>query len=260
MDVDEPLRHDGLIGQRIGAFRLTRLLGKGGMAAVFLGEREGGDFAQRVAVKLLRRGLYSEIEQRLFRRERRLLAGLDHPHIARLIDGGVTAAGIPYLIIEYVDGEAITTHAARRSLDVRQRLELFLIVCRAVEAAHRALIVHRDLKPSNILVSSDGKVKLLDFGIAKLLEERRPQNATIAVLYAGIRCAGTVANATITTATDVFALGILLARTPRRPAAAEAIRCKRRRRLPESTTAGAVHCPTAATAAPSCAAISTRSC
>ena len=117
MAADEPLRPEGLIGQSIGAFRLTRLLGKGGMAVVFLGEREGGDFQQRVAVKLLRRGLYSEIEQRLFRRERQLLAGLEHPNIAHLIDGGVTAAGIPYLIIEYVDGDSLTRHAADRCLE-----------------------------------------------------------------------------------------------------------------------------------------------
>src|SRR5262249_12398238 len=155
----------GLIGQRFGAFRLTELIGRGGMAAVFLGRREDGDFEQRVAVKVLRRGLYSDVEQRLFRRERQLLAALEHPNIARLIDGGLTAAGVPYLVIEYVDGMAITSYAAQRLLDVRDRLRLFLVVCRAVEAAHRALIVHRDIKPSNILVSADGNVKLLDFGI-----------------------------------------------------------------------------------------------
>ncbi len=209
MAAEEPLRPDGLVGQRIGAFRLVRLLGQGGMAAVFLGEREGGDFVQRVAVKLLQRGLYSEIEQRLFRRERQLLAGLEHPNIARLIDGGITAAGIPYLVIEYVDGEPITRHAADRLLDVRQRLELFLIVCRAVEAAHRALIVHRDIKPSNILVSSDGMVKLLDFGIAKLLEEDS-QSPTVGVFTPEYAAPEQLASAAVTTATDVYALGVLL--------------------------------------------------
>ena len=148
-----------------------RLLGKGGMAAVFLGEREGGDFRQHVAMKLLRRGLYSEIEQRLFQRERQVLASLNHPNIARLIDGGVTDAGVPYLVMEYVDGVPITRYASAHALDARARLALFLTVCRAVEAAHRALIVHRDIKPSNILVADDGTVKLLDFGIAKLLED-----------------------------------------------------------------------------------------
>jgi len=209
MAAEEPLRPDGLVGQRIGAFRLVRLLGQGGMAAVFLGEREGGDFDQRVAVKLLQRGLYSEIEQRLFRRERQLLAGLEHPNIARLIDGGVTAAGIPYLVIEYVDGDPITRHVADRRLEVRQRLQLFLIVCRAVEAAHRALIVHRDIKPSNILVASDGTVKLLDFGIAKLLEEDS-QSPTVGVFTPEYAAPEQLASAAVTTATDVYALGVLL--------------------------------------------------
>jgi serine/threonine-protein kinase len=145
MDVDETLNPGSMLGQHVGAFKLTRLLGRGGMAVVFLGERDNGDFKQCVAVKLLQRGLFSEIEQRLFRRERQLLASLEHPNIARLIDGGVTPTGIPYLALEYVDGEAVTTYAADRHLDVRKRLALFLIVCRAVEAAHRALIVHRDI-------------------------------------------------------------------------------------------------------------------
>ncbi len=206
---DEPLRPEGLIGRSIGVFRLTRLIGKGGMAAVFLGAREGADFEQRVAVKLLRRGLYSEVEQRLFRRERQLLAGLDHPNIARLIDGGVTAAGIPYLVIEYVDGEPITHHASEHGMGVRERLNLFLIVCRAVEAAHRALIVHRDIKPSNIMVATDGTVKLLDFGIAKLLEDDT-ESATVGVFTPEYAAPEQFAGAQVTTATDVYALGVLL--------------------------------------------------
>ncbi|HEY7871354.1 MAG TPA: serine/threonine-protein kinase, partial [Rudaea sp.] len=165
------LAPEGLIGSRFGAFRLVRALGQGGMSAVFLGEREDADFRQQAAIKLLRRGLYSELEQRLFQRERRVLAALEHPHIARLIDGGVTAAGIPYLIMEYVDGLPITGYANTRSLDVHARVRLFVDVCRAVAEAHRNLIVHRDIKPSNILVAADGTVKLLDFGIAKLIEE-----------------------------------------------------------------------------------------
>jgi serine/threonine protein kinase len=209
MGADESLRPEGLIGHRIGAFRLIRLLGKGGMAAVFLGIREGADFEQHVAVKLLRRGLYSEIEQRLFQRERRLLASLDHPNIARLIDGGVTTAGIPYLVIDYVDGEPITRHAGARRLGVRERLQLFLIVCRAVDAAHRALIVHRDIKPSNIMVAADGTVKLLDFGIAKLLDED-VESATIGVFTPDYAAPEQLNGAPITTATDVYALGVLL--------------------------------------------------
>jgi len=198
-----------LVGQRIGAFRLARLLGTGGMAAVFLGVREDGDFRQQVAIKLLRRGLYSEVEQRLFLRERQVLASLNHPNIARLFDGGLTEAGVPYLVMEYVDGTLITRYAADRALDVRARLDLFLTVCRAVESAHRALIVHRDIKPSNILVATDGAVKLLDFGIAKLLEEN-VEGATIGVFTPDYAAPEQIAARPVTTATDVYALGVLL--------------------------------------------------
>ena len=123
-DLHDPvdLQTDGLIGSRIGGFRLLRLLGQGGMATVFLGERSSGDFEQRVAVKLLRRGLYSELEQRLFRRERQTLANLSHPNIAHLIDGGVTDTGIPYLVMEYVDGVPISEHVVQQQLDLRARL------------------------------------------------------------------------------------------------------------------------------------------
>lgn len=207
--IDDVPSENGWIGDRVGAFRLTRLLGKGGMAAVFQGERDTGDFQQRVAVKLLRRGLYSELEQRLFRREQQLLANLVHPNIAHLIDGGITSAGIPYLVLEYVDGKPVTIHSADLRLDVRQRLRLFLIVSRAVEAAHRALIVHRDIKPSNILVSTAGEVKLLDFGIAKLLEEDAAP-VTVAFFTPEYASPEQIANEPVTTATDVYSLGVLL--------------------------------------------------
>jgi serine/threonine-protein kinase len=209
LDAEAVVAPATLLGQRIGAFRLVRSLGKGGMAEVFLGERDGGDFIQRAAVKLLRRGLYSELEQRLFRRERQLLAGLDHPNIARLIDGGVTAAGIPYLALEFVAGEPITRYATQRRLPVRARVELFLVVCRAVDAAHRALIVHRDIKPSNIIVGADGTVKLLDFGIAKLLEDD-VEAPTVGVFTPDYAAPEQLAGAAVTTATDVYALGVLL--------------------------------------------------
>ncbi|MGY1519128.1 tetratricopeptide repeat protein [Luteimonas sp. A482] len=201
----------GMVGQRIGQFRLVRLLGQGGMATVFLAEREGADFAQQVAVKLLRRGLYSDVEQRLFRRERRTLSLLSHPNIARLVDGGVTAAGIPFLVMECVDGVPITRHAFEQRLDLRARLRLFVVVCGAVAAAHRQLIVHRDIKPSNILVTAEGEVKLLDFGIAKLLDE--DDGATIAgaaALTPGYAAPEQYAGGPVSTATDVYALGVLL--------------------------------------------------
>jgi len=205
------LHTDGLIGRQIGMFRIVRALGQGGMAAVFLGERVDADFAQQVAIKLLRRGLYSELEQRLFQRERQVLAALDHPNIARLIDGGVTDAGIPYLVMEHIDGVPITRYAEDNLLDVRGRVRLFLDVCRAVEAAHRNLIVHRDIKPSNVLVGAQGHVKLLDFGIAKLLEEDADQGpATVGVYTPDYAAPEQIAGGAITTATDVYGLGVLL--------------------------------------------------
>ena len=205
------LAPEGLIGSRIGAFRLVRALGQGGMSAVFLGQREDADFRQQAAIKLLRRGLYSELEQRLFQRERRVLAALEHPNIARLIDGGVTQAGIPYLVMEYVDGVPITQYAAARMLDVRARVRLFAGVCRAVAEAHRNLIVHRDIKPSNILVTADGTVKLLDFGIAKLIEEDNTDSTgTVGVFTPGYAAPEQLRGGAITTATDVYGLGVLL--------------------------------------------------
>lgn len=210
VDIEET-RPDSLLGQTIGAFRLVRLLGQGGMAAVFLGEREGADFAQRCAVKLLRRGLYSELEQRLFQRERRVLAALEHPNIARLVDGGVTDAGIPYLAMEYIDGVPITDYAATHRLDLHARLRLLLTATQAVEAAHRALIVHRDIKPSNLLVTADGTLKLLDFGIAKLLEEDGEDGTrTFGMFTPGYAAPEQRSGGAVTTATDVYALGVLL--------------------------------------------------
>ena len=197
----------GWVGREIAGFRLVRTLGEGGMAAVFLGERVGRDFTQQAAIKLLRRGLYSELEQRLFQRERRVLASLAHPNIARLIDGGVTDAGIPYLVLEYVDGVPITDHA--RGLDLRAKLELFRAVCAAVEAAHRALIVHRDIKPANILVTAQGEAKLLDFGIAKLIEDG-PEATVAGVFTRHYAAPEQLHGGTITTATDVYGLGVLL--------------------------------------------------
>ena len=201
----------GLVGTRIGVFRIERLLGQGGMSTVFLGRRDNGDFDQHVALKLLRRGLYSEAEQRLFRREQRVLASLSHPHIAHLLDGGITPAGIPYLVIEYIDGTPITEHAAARGLDLRSRLALFVVVCTAVAAAHRALIVHRDLKPANILVDHAGNVKLLDFGIAKLLADEEDETRTGHVaLTPGYAAPEQYSGSAISTATDVYGLGVVL--------------------------------------------------
>jgi serine/threonine-protein kinase len=201
------------IGRRVGAFRIERLLGEGGSASVYLAEREQAGFRQRVALKLLRQGLFRADDRALFERERRILAMLDHPHIARLIDGGVTDNGVPYIAMEYVDGEPITRHCDRQRMSVAPRIALFAEVCDVVAYAQRNLVVHRDLKPSNILVARDGTLKLLDFGIAKLLdvEADAARTATAMVrLTPGYAAPEQFAGGPVTTATDVHALGVLL--------------------------------------------------
>jgi serine/threonine-protein kinase len=159
-----------LIGTQVGPWKLVRELGHGGMGAVYLGERVEGDFHQRAAIKLVRPGWDAGDLQRRFRAERRILAGLEHPQIARLVDGGEMADGKPYLAMEYVDGQPFCAYCDERRLPIAERLRLFLSACAAVAHAHRNLVVHRDIKPSNILVSAGGELKLLDFGIARLLE------------------------------------------------------------------------------------------
>ena len=199
-------------GSHIGPFELVEVLGEGGSSTVFRAFRETEGVRQEVALKLLARGLYSAEAQRQFRREREALARLRHPGIARLIEGGITDGGLAYIALELVDGLPITRYARERRLDLRQRLVLFLRVCRAVETAHRALIVHRDIKPSNVLVTAEGDAKLLDFGIAKLLDEdmagaARTQHRALTPAYAAPE---QFAQQPVTTATDVYALGILL--------------------------------------------------
>lgn len=202
-----------LVGQLVGSYRLLRLVGEGGMGSVYLAEREGGDFAQRVALKLVRADFISDETRTRFSRERNFLARLIHPHIAQLHDGGVAVDGTPYFTLEYVEGQPITRYCDAHALDIRQRVALMLQVCAAVAYAHRNLIVHRDLKPSNILVTTDGDVKLLDFGIAKLLEAEpgEGQTATQARMMTPEYAAPEqVLGEPITTATDVYAIGVLL--------------------------------------------------
>lgn len=158
------------VGQRLGAYRLEEEIGRGGMGVVYRGVREAADFEQTVAVKVLPGALFSPETMDRFRNERRILAGLEHPNIARLLDGGTTPEGVPYVIMEYVDGIPLDRYAEERDLSLEDRIWLFLAVCDAVQYAHRNLVVHRDLKPSNILVTPEGIPKLLDFGIAKLLD------------------------------------------------------------------------------------------
>ena len=156
-------------GRLIGRYRVLRTLGRGGMGAVYLAERADEQFQQQVAIKLIGRVAGGALARR-FRAERQILANLNHPNIARLLDGGAGDDGVPYLAMEYIDGIRLDRYCDEHRLDVRQRLQLFQQVCAAVQYAHQHLVVHRDIKPSNILVTAEGSPKLLDFGIAKLLD------------------------------------------------------------------------------------------
>src|SRR5207253_6759177 len=155
-------------GRGAGPCRLIRVIGRGGMGMVYLGRRDDEQFEKEVAVKLIDPALYSPSVMRRFQHERRILASLEHPNIARLLDAGLTSEGIPFIVMEFVAGDPVHIFC-RRDLPVRERLELFLKICDAVEFAHRNLVIHRDIKPSNVLVTEDGVPKLLDFGIAKML-------------------------------------------------------------------------------------------
>jgi serine/threonine-protein kinase len=206
-------------GLRLGAYRLIERIGQGGMGEVYLAERADGEFEQRVAVKLLRAGFEGPEGIARFRAERGILARLEHAHIARLLDGGVTPEGLPFLVMEHVRGEPITRYCDARNLTVEARLRLFVDVCRAVHFAHRSLVVHRDLKPSNILVTDEGEVKLLDFGIAKLIagneggeggEAEAATRTGLLLLTPEYASPEQIRGETITTATDVYALGLLL--------------------------------------------------
>jgi len=196
---------------RIGPFRIVREIGRGGMGRVLLGERADGQFEQRVAIKLIQHGSPGVV--RRFVEERRILALLEHPNIARLVDGGLTADGLPYFAMELVDGEPIDRYCESRHLPLDARLELFARVCDAVAYAHQHLVIHRDLKPSNILVTADAQVKLLDFGIAKLLGATQGDDLTgtgLSPMTPQFAAPEQIRNAPISTATDVYSLGVLL--------------------------------------------------
>lgn len=199
----------------IGAYRIQRPIGRGGMGEVYLAERDDDEFRRQVALKVVRAGLGSELVAR-FRIERQLLASLDHPHIAQLYDGGVSGDGRPYLVMEYVSGRPIDVYADERRLTVDQRLELFVQVCEAVERAHRNLVVHRDLKPANVLVSAEGSAKLLDFGVAKLLDsEAAPPDTPVTrpgfrMMTPEYSSPEQFLGEPTTTATDVYSLGVIL--------------------------------------------------
>jgi serine/threonine-protein kinase len=218
-EVDEVLSRldaeDLPLGGRIGPYRILEEIGRGGMGAVYLAERADAVFQKRVALKLVKRGMDTDEVLRRFRYERQILAGLEHPNVARLYDGGAADDGRPFLVMEYVDGRPITTACDAGRLGVEERLRLFAAVCEGVRFAHRALVVHRDLKPSNILVGADGVPKLLDFGIAKLLDageggEAAPTRTELRLLTPEYAAPEQRRGEPVTTATDVYALGLVL--------------------------------------------------
>jgi tetratricopeptide (TPR) repeat protein/tRNA A-37 threonylcarbamoyl transferase component Bud32 len=200
-------------GRRIGPYSIVRELGRGGMGAVYLAERADGQYQHRVALKLIKRGMDTEQVLTRFRSERQILASLDHPNIARLLDGGSTDQGLPFFAMEYIDGEPIDTYAGRAGLSVEDRLRLFLQVCGAVAYAHQNLVIHRDIKPLNILVTSEGTPKLLDFGIAKVLHPGGEETSTVTsmrLLTPEYASPEQVEGRHATTVSDVYALGVVL--------------------------------------------------
>ena len=205
-----------LLDRRIGPYRVVRELGRGGMGVVYLAERDDGEFRREVAIKLLRNSPDAEELHRRFIAERQILASLSHPHIAQLLDGGTTDGQLPYLVMEYVDGLPMTAYCDRHGLDIASRLRLFVDVCRAVNSAHQNLVIHRDIKPGNILVTASGQVKLLDFGIAKLLNAAMGATAVphtrtaFRVMTPDYASPEQVRGEPLTTGSDVYALGVVL--------------------------------------------------
>ena len=207
---------DRRIGQRIGAYEIVALIGHGGMGEVYRARRVDAQYDKEVAIKLVPAGYHRDFVLQRLRAERQILANLDHPDIARLIDGGATDEGLPYLVMELVAGEPLDRYCEQRKLTMRERLQLFRDVCAAVSYAHQRLVVHRDLKPGNILVTAEGRVKLLDFGIAKLLQPSAndtgaaPTITLMQALTPGFASPEQILGGTITTASDVYSLGVVL--------------------------------------------------
>src|ERR1700691_447028 len=207
----------GLAGQKLGPYTLISQIGQGGMGSVWLARRSDGRFERQAAVKFVNIALAGRATEERFKREGSILGRLTHPHIADLLDAGVSSDGQPYLVLEYVDGEAIDRYCDEHKLDVEARVRLFLEVLAAVAHAHANLIVHRDIKPSNVLVTTSGEVKLLDFGIAKLLEGEGQTGAATLLTHEGgsaltpqYAAPEQLTGKPVTTATDVYALGVLL--------------------------------------------------
>ncbi|MEP7341057.1 MAG: serine/threonine-protein kinase, partial [Acidobacteriota bacterium] len=204
-----------IVGQRIGVYRLTALVGQGGMGAVYSAIRDDDQFNQQVAIKIIKRGMDTSFVLRRFWRERQILASLNHPNIARLLDGGTTPDGRPYFVMEFIAGQPISDYCDAHQLSIPDRLKLFRQVCAAVQFAHQNLVVHRDLKPANILVAEDGAPKLLDFGIAKLLASDTGRAATrtqtgLRMMTPDYASPEQVRGGAITTASDIYSLGTVL--------------------------------------------------
>jgi serine/threonine protein kinase len=198
-------------GQAIGPYKILERIGQGGMGVVYRARRDDGEFHREVAIKLVAGRLFGPEAERRFITERSILALLDHPHIVRMIDGGVWQ-GHRYLVMELVEGEPVTVYASGQKLALRERLELFQTICGAIHYAHQNLIMHRDLKPSNLLVSADGQVKVLDFGIARLLEEEGDQSEATILNPFTLSCASPeqIRGERLTLSTDIYSLGLLL--------------------------------------------------
>ena len=205
-----------VIGKRLGSYRIVQEIGRGGMGTVYLAVRADDEFQKRVAIKLIKRGMDTDFIVRRFRNERQILASLDHSHIARLLDGGTTEDGLPYFVMEYVEGQPIFQYCDYHKLTIVDRLKLFREVCSAVHYAHQNLVIHRDLKPSNIQVTAEGVPKLLDFGIAKLLnpdmasQTLDPTTAAVRLMTPEFASPEQIRGETVTACSDVYSLGVLL--------------------------------------------------
>src|SRR6185437_6560497 len=208
---------DPMIGRRLGTYRVEREIGRGGMGAVYEASRADNEFNKRAAIKLVKRGMDTDFILRRFRKERQILAALDHPHIAGLLDGGTTEDGLPYFVMEFIEGQPLYSYCDSNNLNVTERLKLFRAICDAVHYAHQKQVVHRDIKPSNVLVTSEGVPKLLDFGIAKLLNPQLagdithdPTATAMRLMTPEYASPEQVQGAPTTPTTDVYSLGVLL--------------------------------------------------